>query len=99
MPITTEEILNKINEEKIDYNENNSINNNEISLLNKNYFKCIKTLNGHNDKIDCVTELSIGKIANGSYDNTIKIWNLNLYYKECEITINEEGKVLCLLEF
>ena len=99
LPITTEETFNKIYEEKKDYNENNSINNNEISFLNQNYFKCINTLNGHNDKIDCVTELCIGKIATGSYDNTIKIWNLNSSYKECEITINEEGRVLCLLEF
>ena len=99
LPITTEETLNKIHKEKTDYNENNSTNNNEISILNKNYFKSVKTLNGHNDKIDCVIELGIGKIATGSYDHTIKIWNLNSYYKECEITINEEGKVLCLLEF
>ena len=77
--------------------ENNNFNNNEISFFNKNYFKCLKTLSGHDEKIVCVTELYTGKIATGSYDNTIKIWNLNKYNQE--ITINEEGYVLCLLEF
>ena len=73
------------------------VNNNGITFLNKNYFKCYKKISGHSDKIVCVTELSIGKIATGSYDNTIKIWNLNSSYEEK--TINEEGNVLCLLEF
>jgi WD40 repeat protein len=95
LPITTEETLNKIHEEKLI--ENNIINNNDISLLNKNYFKCIKTILGHKDKIVCVNELENKKIATGSYDSTIKIWNLNTYL--CEKTINEEGNVLCLLEF
>ena len=94
LPITTEETLNKIHEEKY---ENEIINYNEISTLNS--FKCLKTIHGHNDKIVCVTELSMGKIATGSYDNTIKIWNLNSICEECERTINEEGNVLCLLEF
>jgi WD40 repeat protein len=97
LPITTGETLNKIHEEITA--ENDDMNNNEFSILNQNYFKCIKTIHAHNDKIDCVTELSMGKIATGSYDKTIKIWNLNYKNAECERTINEEGKVLCLLEF
>ena len=97
LPITTEETLDKIHENKAI--ENKIIKNNGISILNKNYFKCLKTIHGHNDKIVCITELSMGKIATGSYDNTIKIWDIKDYNDMCERTINEEGSVLCLLEF
>ena len=95
LPIITKEELKKL--EKNNIIENNIFNNNEMSFFNKNYFKCLKTLSGHEDKIVCVIELYIGKIATGSYDNTIKIWNLDRYNQQ--ITINEEGNVLCLLEF
>ena len=98
LPITTEETLNRIHEEK-PVEENDNISNNTISILNKNFFKCLKTIHGHTDKIVCVTELGMGKIATGSYDNTIKIWNLNGYQEICERDIKEEGNVLCLLEF
>ena len=89
------EEVNKINNQKL--KEKNMINNNGITFLNKNYFKCFKTISGHEDKIVCITELSSGKIATGSYDNKIKIWNLSSYNEEK--TIKEEGNVLCLLEF
>lgn len=62
-------------------------------------FKCYKTLIGHRDKIVTIIELSSGKIASGSYDKTIKIWNPNNDRREEEYTINEAETVLCLLEF
>ena len=96
LPITTKETLNKIHEES---NERNIFINNQISISNNDNFKCLRTIHGHKDKIVCITELCMGKIATGSYDNTIKIWNLNSIYEECERTIIEEGNVLCLLEF
>ena len=58
---------------------------------------CIKTIEAHDEKVVCLTELSSGKIATGSYDCKIKIWNLNTY--ECEKTLNESAYVFCLLEF
>ena len=60
-------------------------------------FNCIKTIEAHDEKIVCIIELSSGKIATGSYDCKIKIWNL--YNYECEKSINENGYVFCLLEF
>ena len=58
---------------------------------------CFKTLDQHTDKVVSLIQLSSGKIATGSYDKTIKIWDINNF--KCEKTINEEGNVICLLEF
>ena len=60
-------------------------------------FNCIKTLEGHTEKIVSLIELSSGQIVTGSYDNTIRIWNVN-YDKE-DIIIEEKSRILCLLEF
>ena len=83
------------------YNElSNNFNN--FNVLNENAkedlpFKCIQSFKAHQEKIVCIIELNSGKIATGSYDSTIKIWNLDTF--ECEKTINEDGHVFCLLEF
>ena len=63
----------------------------------KREFSCTKTFEGHTEKIVSLIELSSGQLASGSYDNTIRIWNINTL-KEDEI-INENGKVFTLLEF
>lgn len=98
---------NKDNPSNISSSSNNNIKENKIlepkmdlykTVANNNGgFHCIKTLVGHNEKIVSLTELSSGKIASGSYDSTIKIWDIDT--EQCEKTINENGKVLCLLEF
>lgn len=50
-------------------------------------------------KIDCAAELhNSHSFATGSYDNTIKIWNLQSNLNNNK-SIKEEGNVLCLLEF
>ena len=52
--------------------------NNKLSLRNsKTSFSCIKTFEGHNNKIVSLIELSTGEIVTGSYDATIKIWDIN----------------------
>ena len=82
------------------YNEV-SIRNSHNSLyggMNSTNYNCIKTIDdAHDEKIVCLIELSSGKIATGSYDCSIKIWNLNTF--ECEDTIRENEYVFCLLEF
>jgi WD40 repeat protein len=108
-----DEIINQYNEEqkelklKYDYgfpfNNSNSIDlsQNKISELNtlksKKEFICTKTFEGHIEKIVSLIQLSSGKIASGSYDNTIRIWNMDSL-KEDKI-INESGRVFTLLEF
>ena len=106
LEIMTEEYLNKMNKEKSLLNNNNNINyqnnnkniNNNISIIQDINFKCIKTLECHEDKIVCAIQLINGNIATGSYDGTIKLWDLNLNFN-IQKTIKEEGKILCLLEF
>ena len=80
-------------------NQNNNLNNN-INIecrLGKKGFNCIKILRGHSEKVVSLIQLSSGKLISGSYDNSIRIWNLN--NDEQELIINENGKVFCILEF
>ena len=97
--ISNPKISNKINNnESIQKAKiNNNINNNQINSNEILSLKCINSFEAHKDKIACIIELNSGKIATGSYDSTIKIWNLEPI--NCEKTITEIGNVFCLLEF
>ena len=97
LEIMTEEALKKMNSQKT-LNNNKNLQNNNISVVHNINFKCLKTFKCHEDKIDCAIELINGKIATGSYDATIKIWDINLNFNS-QKTIKEEGNVFCLLEF
>ena len=83
--------------------ENNNIEQSNILKSNNNNNKsengifCTKILNGHIEKVVALIELNSGKIASGSYDNTIRIWNL-VTSREDKI-INEKGRIFSLLEF
>ena len=85
-------------EKSIDDQKNSNINNlnnsNESIDIN---FTNTKIIEGHDEKIVCLIELSSGRLASGSYDKTIRIWNAD-YQKE-DIKIKEKGRIFCLLEF
>ena len=97
--------IDQVSSNKKSNNGNNSQKNVYLNTIkdtnsNNNDFlplECTKSFEAHQEKIVCLIELNSQKIATGSYDCTIKIWNLN--NMECEKTINEGGYVLCLLEF
>jgi len=79
---------------KIDKN----INNDKNKAQNSDYqYHEVQTLKGHSDKIASLTELYSGCIATGSYDCTIRIWDLNK--NECVMIKEDKGTVFCLLEF
>ena len=105
LPTIAEESSNKLYDKEKNFknginSKSNENINNFIGVLNESYFRCTKTISDiHKDKIVCMTELFDRKVATGSYDNTIKIWNLNLFNTNCEKTITEEGNVFCLIEF
>jgi WD40 repeat protein len=52
--------------------------------INNNY-KCVKMIEAHKKPIGCLCLLSDGYLASGSYDTTIKIWDLKNY--ECINTL------------
>ena len=63
-------------------------------------YKDILTLEGHTEKVASLTQLKSGKLVSGSYDNTIRIWDINDPAKYGpENTIKEQGYVLFILEF
>lgn len=108
-----DEILSQLNKEKalilkydIGFQNNNlsSIDSskNEYFLKNKkeerNKYSCFKTLIGHTNKIVSLIELESGKLVSGSYDNTIRIWDINDKSGN-EQVINESERILSLLEF
>ena len=93
---------NKIKSKNYNNKENiNTLNTAFFSIYNNKTktkeYKCIKTIEGHKEKIVSMIELSNGAIATGSYDKKIKIWNIESL--NCIKTIDEEGYIFCLLEF
>ena len=38
--------------------------------------KYIQSLEGHSDEVVSIIQLNDNKLASGSYDNTIKVWDL-----------------------
>ena len=96
-----------LNNSEVNQNKNNlfSKNNAEPILISQkpkktlNQYKNIKTLKGHKNLIDAITRLSSGYIATGSYDNTIRIWDVTKNEDEALIDIKtSKGYIFCLLE-
>ena len=54
-------------------------------------------LEGHSDKVTALIQLDSGSIATGSYDTTIRIWDLERL--SCIKIIQGLGKIFALLEF
>ena len=79
----------------INYFENK---NPEIKVEKNNKFSCMTTLTGHTNKIVSLIELESGKLVSGSYDNTIRIWDIKEKSGN-ELIINETERILSLLEF
>ena len=87
---------------KISNNSNGKISqvliakNKNLSKMKNNPFKLVKSIQAHDKVIVCMIELQNKLIATGSYDNTIKIWDINI--QACKKECKEEGKIFSLLE-
>ena len=100
-------IINKFKglEEKNDNNLNINSSNNIFANINTynnkvlKQYKNTKTLMGHKDQIVSLIQLSSGNICTGSYDLSIKIWDISKDPKKALVTTKcSIGFVLCLLE-
>ena len=82
-----EEIYNSLKSDPQNYSKINQYNNTQTIL-------------GHSEKVTHLIQLESGKLASGSYDKTIRIWDASDKSKaEAEKIIQEDGYVLSLLEF
>ena len=90
--IITEQDLRKMREERLK-------NKNNFNANDKLNYRCIKTYQAHNDKISCGIKLYNNKIATGSYDKTIIIWNYSDMNLIEENMLREQDDICCLLEF
>ena len=96
--IINKNIFNIYNNNNININfyQNKSSNTTAKKEKNCSLYKCINTIEGHQEKIVSMVELSNHLIATGSYDCKIKIWEIKNGI--CVKTIQESGYVFCLLE-
>ena len=69
----------------------------ELKKIDVEKYHLKETLSEHYDKISCLTLLQSGFIATGSYDTTIRIWDLEK--SSCVKKFQDLGNVLALLEF
>jgi len=77
-------------------NSNKKDENNKIQNSDCQYHEA-QILRGHSNKIVSLIELESGYIATGSYDFTIRVWDLNKNI--CVMTKTDKGYIFCLLEF
>ena len=88
-------------EDDISYGKNNNKQIKMSPIKEEEYakikeYKLYKTLKEHKDKVVSLILLYSGLIATGSYDSTIRIWNVEESF--CIKKLEDEGKILCLLE-
>ena len=82
---------------KVSKQNNNNIPSSNLNEQNNKIYKNTLTLEGHTDKVVSLIQLESGYIATGSYDFSIRIWDLN--QGKCIKSFFEGGYVFCLLEF
>ena len=74
----------------------------DFSIQNTNHkyspFSLDKNITGHTDKVIAIIQLQNGNLATGSYDQTIRFWNITSLKEIEDKRINENGYVLTLLE-
>lgn len=59
--------------------------------------RCLNILNEHKGPISCLIPLKDGRIASGSWDTKIKIWNLITYSCDCTLD-NLDDKIIYMIQ-
>ena len=93
------------NKSKIDEKNKTALSNFNLlsgksELVKQNKFKKYhekQTLKGHTDRVVCLIQLESGNLVTGSYDCTLRVWDLNR--NKCISQKEEIGHIFCLLEF
>ena len=57
---------------------------------------CLQTLVAHSGAVNCLIKVTENVIASGSYDNTLKVWNL--ITRTCVRTLEEDLPIRCLVK-
>ena len=65
-----------------------------IKIWDLETFECLQTLNGHNDKVIRVENLSTNQQLSSSDDHTIKLWDIDTDL--CLQTFNNSEEAYCL---
>ena len=99
--------INGKKDDDINKTHNSNMEQDNLEPKNKNNFvdkplkkyQNTKTIIGHGGRIVCLIRLSSGYIATGSYDYSIKIWDITKDPDDSLIaTRHSEGFIFCLLE-
>lgn len=89
----TAQLILVLNNQRLAISNSNII---QLYEINNNTFKPLSNLKGHTEYINCLIELADGRIASGSIDKRIKIWNLQS--NQCEGTLEDNEPIRCLLQ-
>ena len=101
-------VNNHPNESKINEKDRSTVtnfhlfnySNTKSELIKQNKFKEYhekQTLKGHTDRVVSLIQLESGNLVTGSYDCTLRVWDLNK--NKCISKKEEIGYIFCLLEF
>jgi len=58
---------------------------------------CVQTVKGHTSRVNCLVYLGNSRLVSGSWDDTIKIWNITT--RECIQTLKGHWGSVCSLAY
>ena len=92
-------LINGLHSRKIELNLNKNYfnSNHDFKIDKETKFKCTHSLKGHSETIFCLLILKDGKIASGSEDNSIRIWDPKENFQCIKTLYGHNGKVYAIV--